>query len=52
MTRIGKRKVTRTGCSLTITLPDKFVKQHGIKQGDRIVVEYDRFLKVIPELKQ
>ena len=48
MLKVKKRKVTRTGTSLTITLPPEFVKAYDIQQGDEVGVLADHWLQVIP----
>jgi len=45
---VKKAKVHTTGSSLTITLPDKFVKEHNIRKGDEIAVIFDSFLQIVP----
>jgi antitoxin component of MazEF toxin-antitoxin module len=42
------RTIFRSGESLCITLPKKFVVKHGLKPGDRIPVIANSILKAIP----
>jgi antitoxin component of MazEF toxin-antitoxin module len=42
------RTIFRSGESLCITLPKKFVLKHGLKAGDRIPVVANSILKAIP----
>jgi antitoxin component of MazEF toxin-antitoxin module len=42
------RKVTRTGAGLSISLPQEFVREHGLQPGDEIVVAYNGVLQAIP----
>lgn len=48
MASVTKRRITRTGTSLTITLPSEFVRQHKLKAGDEVSVLYDDWLQVVP----
>jgi len=45
---LRKSRVHRVGDSLMITLPDSFVKEHGIKKGEVMVVVHNGFLQAIP----
>jgi len=48
MALVKKRRVTRTGSSLTVTLPEEFVKAHGLQAGDEVAVLADHWLQVVP----
>ena len=48
MTLVKKRKVTRTGSSLTVTLPEEFVKAYDLQAGDEVAVVADHWLQVVP----
>ena len=41
-------KVHRVGGSLMVTLPDGFVKAHGILEGDQIGLLANHIIKIIP----
>jgi len=42
------RRVFRIGDSLAITLPPEFVKEHGLKGGEKLEVLFDSVLKAKP----
>jgi antitoxin component of MazEF toxin-antitoxin module len=42
------RTIFRSGESLCVTLPKKFVVKHGLKPGDRIPIIANSILKLIP----
>jgi len=47
---IKRRKVHKSGpCSLSINLLPAFIKRHGIKAGDTVIVIAGDILKIIPE---
>ena len=41
-------KVHRIGGSLMVTLPHKFVKEHGIEEGDEIGLLASQIIKLVP----
>jgi antitoxin component of MazEF toxin-antitoxin module len=46
------RKVFKIGDSLAITLPPEFIKEHGIKVGDKLEVIFNSFLTAKPMKKE
>ncbi len=42
------RTVLKVGASYYISIPPAFMKQHGIKKGDRLPVLAGHILKVVP----
>lgn len=52
----GLKKITRTGTSLTVTLPLAFVQKHQLKAGENILVLGEDgkqdCLKVVPLVKR
>ena len=46
------RSVFKIGKSVAITLPQSFVKTHGIKRGDKVLISYDSFLMLDPKHRQ
>lgn len=42
------RKVVQYGGSFYISMPQEFVRFHGIKRGDRLAVLAGQIMKVIP----
>ena len=43
----GRRRLYQTGSSVAITLPQGWVRKHGLKAGDEIGVIADRVLKLV-----
>jgi len=46
------RKVIKLGDSLAVTLPDEFVKAHGLEKGHVVLVTYDGYILVRPLTKK
>lgn len=42
------RKVVKSGASFYISIPQEFIRLHGIKKGDRLPVLADHIMKVVP----
>ena len=40
-TELGNRKISKTGTSLTLTVPNMYVQRNGIKKGDTVEVRWD-----------
>lgn len=45
---VHKRKVFKSGGSLAVTLPQKFVELHDIRVGDELPVIATNSLRIIP----
>ena len=42
------RRVIKSGASYYISMPQEFVRKHGIKKGERLPVLANHILKVVP----
>lgn len=44
---ISDRKLTKTGNSISITIPPKWLEQHNLKEGDEITIMLNSDIKVL-----
>jgi len=43
---IEERRITKSGSSFIITLPKEWTEEHGIKEGDRILVKANGHIEI------
>lgn len=43
---LEERRVTKSGSSLIMTLPKEWIEEHGIKEGDKILVKANGHIEV------
>lgn len=49
---VVRRKLIGTGDSTVVVVPNEWLRQHGLKKGDSVILVANSSLKILPESKE